>query len=250
MIFEYFLIFSVILVVSGILGLLITRLSKNPIMRKICNACFFVGIMVHELSHYMVGRLTYARVKKTNIIPDRTERGGLMGSIQFHDTNFLQSILIGFAPLVVGTYIITFILQYVLEPTANYTIGLFLIYLVVSILVAIGPSKADIVAIPNSFKKHRNYATRQILMLLISIPIATLLVNTYEILLFDIFLTLAVITAFFYYIIKYVALGTYYLIHTIHINHLKFGLTKYKTRSRKRYKYKDDKVEYSPRTQW
>ncbi len=95
--------------------------------------CFFIGIIVHEISHYIMSFLTYIKVIKAEILPTTGEQGKLSGSISIEEINFFQPLLVSFASLFIGTYIIGFILIYIFSPAVNYTIAIILIYIGISI---------------------------------------------------------------------------------------------------------------------
>lgn len=249
MIVEYLLLFFWMLIVSGIFGIIVSYASKNTTAKKIIRSIFYLGITVHEFSHYIMAKITNLKIIKAQILPESTG-SGLEGRIHPDDPNFFQSIVVAFAPLIVGTYLITFLLQYLVSPFVNYTIGVVIIYLAVSILAAISPSRQDLRVITISWNKHKKYAIKQGIFVLVAVPLASFIIIIFEITLFDAFLNLFTFTLIFYNVIKYLSIGMISAFGSLQDNRLRIKLTKYKVREKHKHKYKDDNIRYSPRTQW
>lgn len=205
--------------------------------------------MIHELSHYLICLLTHVPVERARIFPDKDDKGNLKGSIKpAQPPNFLQSLLISFAPLIVGTYIIALIIHYVASPDVNYTIAAILIYVAISILTQISPSGSDIRYIFASLKMYRKYALMQTIILSIALAISYLIIIYYEIFLFDFLLMLSILSMGFYYVIKYSGTLLAIMLNLINFNLKKIKYTKHKTIVKNKYKDKD--VEFSPQAQW
>ncbi len=249
MILEYFTLFTGVLVISYLLSLLLTHLgSKGATWRRLFHTSFFLGIVVHELTHYLMCLLTHVRVAKTRILPKQDKEGVYNGYIKpAQQLNFFQSILIGFAPLFIGTYIIGFILYYIFNPAVNFTIALFLIYIAISIVSMICPSRSDVIEITHAINQSKIFTLIQVGIILIVLPISYYLISMYNIVIFDSLLTLFFMTLFFYYIMKYCGFGINYIIHNIIISRKKIKYTKYKVKVKHRRR-RDN--EFSPRTQW
>ncbi len=249
MIIEYIWIFLCIWILSFIASCVLTFFSRTPTTQKIFNAFFFLGIAVHELSHYLMCILTHVPVEKARILPDKDKDGGLKGFIKpAQSPNFLQSLLISFAPLFVGTYIIGLIIHYIASPDVNYTIAAILLYVAISILTQISPSGADFRYIFTSLKLFRKYAFIQTIILIIALAISYLIIIYYEIFMFDFLVVLSMLSMGFYYVVKYSGMGLAHMLNLINFNLKKIRYTKYKAMEKNRYKDKD--VEFSPQAQW
>ena len=193
--------------------------------------------------------ITHVHIAKAKILPKKDEKGVYNGYIKpAQQLNFFQSILIGFAPLFVGTYIIGFILCYIFNPAVNITIALFLIYVVISIMSMISPSRSDVIEITHAINNSKRFTLIQVGIVLIVLPISYYLIGIYNIVIFDSLLTLFFMTLFFYYLMKYCGRGINYIIHNIKISRKKIKYTKHKMKVKHRRRNRDN--EFSPRTQW
>ncbi len=249
MIIEYIWIFLCIWILSFIASCVLTFFSRSPTSQKIIRTFFFLGIVVHESSHYLMCLLTHVPVEKARNLPDRDEDDVLTAFIKpVQQPNFLQSLLICFAPLFVGTYIIGFIIHYITSPGVNYTIAAILIYVAISILTQISPSGADIQYIFTSLKLFSKYALIQTIVLIIALAISYLIIIYYEIFMFDFLVVLSMLSMVFYYVVKYSGIGLSHMLNLINFNLKKIRYTKYKAMAKNRYKDKD--VEFSPQAQW
>jgi len=250
MIIEYCLIFLGVLTVSSLLSLVTMQLErKSSFWKHFLRSCFFIGIIVHEVSHYIMSFLTHTKVIKTNIMPTVGEQGELSGSISVGETNFFQALLVSLAPLFVGSYIIGFILIYIFSPAVNYTIAIILIYIAISILFMLIPSSEDIQMIGRALHTtSKRYSMIQLIIISVAITISYYVIILYEIAMFDLMMTLFFLTLFFYYGIKYFGLGLNFMFYKIRISRRKTKDVKYKTGVKHRKKNRGR--EFSPRTQW
>lgn len=248
MILEYLAIFLGILLVSGVFGIIRFRLMvKSPIWYKIFHIFGFIGIMVHELSHYMMCLLTGVKVEKAGIIPERDEKGGLHGYISPGDSSFLQTILISFAPLVIGTYLIAFLLQFVLIVYINILLVILSFFLILSILIAISPSPQDIRTIFIAASDNKKYTAFQVALASICVFLSYFIMIFFNFLLFDYLITLFLFTMGTYYSFKYSGIGILALNRAIMSNIRNIKHTRYKTIKKRRYK---EKLNFVPRAQW
>lgn len=81
---------------------------------------FLPGILLHELSHFLVATLLFVRTGKIEILPRHAQRGDedkrvQLGSIGIAQTDPIRRFLIGIAPIVVGTSVMLWVL-FVLAP--------------------------------------------------------------------------------------------------------------------------------------
>ncbi len=245
MILEYGLVFSIVIVASMVFGYI------RPYYRAL-EYFAVAGIMIHELCHYAMCLLTNVRVAGARIIPKDYPGGGYGGEVTpSKDPNFLQTVLISFAPLFIGTYLVAFILHLILTPGANLTISLILILLIISIIAGISPSKQDIHAISLSWRASGTYNYIQLGILSIAILLCIFLVDIYSLLVFDALLTYFVLTMILYYVVKYSGyLFKYFFTKVFHCK-IRIKRTSYDILKKERKKYKGkNKVPYSPQTQW
>ncbi len=81
--------------------LLLTR--QPEISVALFSLLFFPGVLLHEISHFLMARLLGVRTGRFSIIPKKLEGGRLqLGFVETAKTDFLRDALIGVAPLLTG----------------------------------------------------------------------------------------------------------------------------------------------------
>ncbi len=133
--------------------------SIGPKPRKWIRSIMFApGVIIHELSHTLILLLTGNKIRRIRLFYDNEEDG--MGGLvepEGEVKGFMVTFLVAFAPLLVGSTIVTYIYRY--SETIEITMGtfLFLLWIVVSIVVSCGPSGADLnqirVSVQSSWEK-------------------------------------------------------------------------------------------------
>jgi len=73
---------------------------------------FLPGILIHEVSHYIVAVLLRARPSKFSLWPKAKRGRVVLGSVEIRKADPLAHSLIGVAPLVVGSLAVWFIAQF------------------------------------------------------------------------------------------------------------------------------------------
>jgi hypothetical protein len=64
---------------------------------------FFPGVLLHEISHYLVARLLGVRTGRFSLLPEPLPNGRLrLGYVETASTDFIRDGLIGIAPLLAG----------------------------------------------------------------------------------------------------------------------------------------------------
>lgn len=86
--------------IVGVFFLLTRRLNVALVIFSII---FFPGVLIHELSHWVMARLLRVRTGKIWLIPERTPEGNLrMGYVETQQADLVRDAMIGVAPLMVG----------------------------------------------------------------------------------------------------------------------------------------------------
>lgn len=87
--------------------LLITRRAK--IALAIFSLLFFPGVVLHEVSHFLMAKLLWVPTGRFSLIPRRSNDGRLlMGFVETAPTDILRDALIGAAPLLAGSAFVAF----------------------------------------------------------------------------------------------------------------------------------------------
>jgi hypothetical protein len=73
------------------------------------------GVVLHEFSHYLTARLLRVRVRRVSLRP-KVEGGKIqMGAVVMDRPDFFRGVLIGLAPLIVGSVAVVLIGQHVFD---------------------------------------------------------------------------------------------------------------------------------------
>lgn len=74
---------------------------------------FFPGVVLHELSHFLMAKLLFVRTRGFSIIPKMMPEGYLrMGYVEVAQTDIVRDSLIGAAPLILGNLVVAYIAIY------------------------------------------------------------------------------------------------------------------------------------------
>ena len=71
---------------------------------------FLPGVIIHELSHYLMAVILRIRTGKLSLLPQNKGNGRLqMGYIETEKVDFIRDAFVGVAPLVAGGFIVSYI---------------------------------------------------------------------------------------------------------------------------------------------
>lgn len=74
---------------------------------------FFPGVILHELSHFLMAKLLFVRTRGFSIIPKMMPEGYLrMGYVEVAETDIVRDAFIGAAPLILGNLVVAYIAIY------------------------------------------------------------------------------------------------------------------------------------------
>lgn len=68
---------------------------------------FLPGVLVHELAHLIVAELLRVRTHGVEFVPELTGASLKMGSVRVEKSDIIRNLLIGIAPVVVGSVLLT-----------------------------------------------------------------------------------------------------------------------------------------------
>ena len=77
--------------------LLLLKLSCNHIFS--IGLLGFVGVLMHELMHLVVGLLLFAKPININLLPKRGAQGWILGSVSFTNLTIFNAVFVSLAPL-------------------------------------------------------------------------------------------------------------------------------------------------------
>jgi len=206
--FEDIIWFFVILISSKILSTLLFSGDRGPFKRIIMGLAY-VGVLVHELSHYIVnivvgimprGIEVHYRSRKTGM---PNPHGSVTSSPK---RNFLQAFLICLAPLFISTWLIFWSLSIIFAVQYNPLIRISAGFLCFSLFIGAAPSNTDFKNILRAFQKDPSHSIYQISIVSLSILLNWLIVSYYQItLMFDVYYYVVIMIT--YYLLKYGVIG-------------------------------------------
>lgn len=189
-----------------ILGLIVERTLFIRDMGKAGNTIkhliFFVGVIVHELCHRIM--CTLAGVPTDGIsVKYRDNYGqtspyGFVRTRSMYQINFMQGVLISFAPLLIGVWIIYMLLIVTFSPMFDPVIRIITGVCSFSVFITLTPSQADLSMIKFSFQNDPSRGLYQIGLVLAAFLLSWVLVGIYNIVLPVEFLYYFIIIGFYF----------------------------------------------------
>jgi hypothetical protein len=129
----------------------------------------YIGVIVHELSHYVVNLAVGIKPQGISVKwRDGKGRRNPNGFVQSKPRSFLQALLIIFAPLYIGTWLIFLCLEVVSSSLYHPLIRICAGFFGLSVLFAAKPSSGDFRNISSAFKGDTVYSLYQVLLVTIS----------------------------------------------------------------------------------
>jgi uncharacterized membrane protein YqjE len=149
-----------VFVTISLLTYLIINKTRLNALRPIFDVLLAPGWIVHETSHYIMCRLLGVKVKKVH----------LLTSVEIEEVknSFLKPFLVGIAPSLINT-IFACLLILVAPYFSDGWAGLLLDWLVVSIILGCGPSRADLANALRPIVKYPRSTLKELLFVAIGI---------------------------------------------------------------------------------
>ena len=154
--------------------------------RTAFNILAFIGVAIHETAHAILCLITGVPIKRVEV----NYRDKMTGKISPHGfveprrpqkISFIQSFLIGIAPLLIGVIIFFYLLDVACdmsaEPLYRITAGI----ICVSLLFGVRPSSQDLKLIIKDFRNNPSNSWFQVIVLCFSFGLVWLLVERFAI---------------------------------------------------------------------
>lgn len=196
------------------------RLNLGP-FRTILNILGFIGVIVHELSHYALCKILGVKVANIRI----QYRNRITGNANPHGTvsleesellSFLQALIVGIAPLFIHSWLIMMCLDLLYIPSFDDLIYIGIVFLIISLFIGSAPSSADLRNCYKGFVRSPSYSLYQLFLLGFSILTTFITLRIIHIRLpleFLIYISQYTIIAGCYFVYKYSFRGVSHLIH-------------------------------------
>lgn len=179
-------IFPVMYLIGYLSELFLFSSDLGRIGNTIKNLLFFVGVIVHELSHRIMCAITGVpahniKVKYRSKYTGEASPHGSVTPIQPLQINFLQGVLLCFAPLLIGMWIIYFLLQVAFSTSFDPIVRIIAVFCAISILLASSPSSGDLSFVKFGYQNDPQHGQYQILLVISSFLISWGLVGWFHI---------------------------------------------------------------------
>lgn len=236
-ILEILIWFPIFLAISYVIEKLVASHDLGP-FKPILNILAYIGVMVHELSHFIMCLLVGVRPTGISVkLKDRTGQINPNGKVSFepHGEAFLQAALISLAPIFISTWLFFYSLELVFSETIDPLLRIFAAFFCLTLFLGAVPSTTDFHIIVIRFKEDPKYSIYQLFMVFISGVIALAVIIFYQIIILDILYFFLV--GIVYGIFKYGFMGFSRLLHTsFSHNESHPSRSNYKKSTRKRFK--------------
>jgi len=156
----------------------------TPGLRAFVNVLAFVGVFVHEVSHYALNVLFGVKIGKFRVkfrSEDKTmvSPHGSVGLPEFERHSFLQTFVGSVAPLFVSTFLFLFCLDVIFNIQTEAWVNVVAAVFCVSLLIGSKPSGQDMKLIGMTFKIDPRYSLFQIALIVVSGLTVWLFVDLY-----------------------------------------------------------------------
>ena len=182
--FTSLVIFPSVLVVGYLIQNLLWGRNTGP-FTMIVNILAFIGVFLHEISHAILCICTGVRVKRISVRLRNEETGqvnphGAVAPRRPYQETFLQAVLAGLGPVLIGAWVIYFSLQIALSSLIDPVIRVIAAFLILSVLLASTPSPQDFRLMLVGFNHDPRHSFYHIVLLSLSILLAWGTVNLFS----------------------------------------------------------------------
>ena len=192
---EELVVFFIILATSLFFKHLLSKGRSLSPFYGILVRLAYIGIVIHEVSHYLISLLIGIKPRRIKI-KFRDEEIGFInphGAVKVKPQNFLQTFLISFAPLYISTWLAVLFFSIAAYSDFWFGIRFIAILFLISTIIGAAPSSADISFFFRSVRFDPVYTLYQIFLIVISIFILWALLYYFEIVFFlDVFYYLSI----------------------------------------------------------
>ncbi len=242
---QEILVFAIILVISIFARKMIRKDVIGPFY-PIMLRLNFIGVVVHELSHYIMN-LAVGIIPKGIRIKWRSDDKRIRaphGAVYSKPRSLLQALFICLAPLYISTWLAFLTLYITLSSNFNPVIRVISGLICISLILGAAPSNQDFNNIPNAFREDPTHSLYQLFLVILSGLILWIIIQfTYFIFPLDVFYYFTIIGI--YFILKFTFIGSNTLFHKIQsLNYKKPPKIRIKPFTRRHYKPK------KPHTEW
>lgn len=130
---------SAILIGSTLLFLILYKLLKEK--EFLLFSIFLPATYFHELAHFVISFFLLGKPKKFSVLPQRTEKGWILGYVESHNLTWWNTAFVALAPLLLLPATLLFI-EYSLREDVWFLL-IFKAYICANLLLGMKPSRSD-----------------------------------------------------------------------------------------------------------
>jgi len=176
----------------------------SPPFSEIIKGLALVGIVIHEICHWVMCIITRSPIEKVTLIKKldfkEEQRLGYYGEVQVqeHRISFLQAVLIGLAPLYLSFWLFFFLLEILVYSQVDVVVFFICIFVMISISLSAAPSFADFLMIPKAFLNNFNHSIYQVLLIVLSFLFTFTILTVFDLQNFHEFFVYLIVTGFYF----------------------------------------------------
>ncbi len=120
---------------------------NHHIVNGIIAFIFFPGTVLHEMAHFFMATILFLKVAKVNLLPQWERNSIKLGSVTYYKKDVFRSILVGIAPIFVGTGILWWLSLTGFFPAHTWWMNIILGYFIWVISSTMFSSRQDLIDI-------------------------------------------------------------------------------------------------------
>ncbi|MFX1479453.1 MAG: hypothetical protein ACFFCI_15070 [Promethearchaeota archaeon] len=183
MVGEILLISLAIFPIAYLIGftteIILFRHDFGSFFNTLIRILFFIGVIVNEISHCLMCVITDVPAHNTSV----RYRPSPHGSVTLKEPSqhtLMRGLLLCFAPLLIGTWVIYFLLLAALNPLFHPIFRVLAGFCSFSILITLAPSHGDLLGIKRGFQNDPQHSFYQIFLLILSFMMTWITVVAYH----------------------------------------------------------------------
>ncbi len=120
---------------------------NHHIVNGIIALIFFPGTVLHEMAHFFMATILFLKVANVNLLPQWERNSIKLGSVTYYKKDVFRSILVGIAPIFVGTGILWWLSLTGFFPAHTWWMNIILGYFIWVISSTMFSSRQDLIDI-------------------------------------------------------------------------------------------------------
>ncbi len=129
------------------LFLVLARITNGTMAASIIAIIFYIGTVIHELSHFIAALLLLLPIHKLSLLPSYEGRNLRLGYVMYEKKDVIRGILVGIAPIITGILLLWWLYTIHFFEFTTYTIQFIKAYIIFVLSSTMFSSKQDLIDI-------------------------------------------------------------------------------------------------------